>query len=208
MIEEKAQPISEELLHSTRWLQLKTLTYQDESKTIRKWDCVERSTRTSDIDGVDIIATLDAIPESDQEEGGKYVILISQYRPPMRNYCIEFPAGLSDAGETAEETARREMLEETGLMVEKVNRVSPILGMEVGLTNANCKIIYCQVQSIKISERPKQQLEDDENITIHFVKLSNIMEKLEEFAKLGFTIDAKVWTFAFGIEQASLFTKQ
>lgn len=41
-------------------------------------------------------------------------LVISQYRPPLRAWSIEFPAGLIDEGETPEEAARRELEEETG----------------------------------------------------------------------------------------------
>ncbi|KAF0974551.1 hypothetical protein FDP41_006583 [Naegleria fowleri] len=187
--------LAEETLHQTRWLRLKKLSYMDESQVKREWDCVERTTRSGEIDGVDIIATM--IP---LEETEKHVVLISQYRPPMRAYCIEFPAGLCDSGESAEQAAERELLEETGLKICKISRVSSIVGLEVGMTNANCRIVCCEVEPIKISERPKQQLEDEEHITIHLVKLSKLFDVLEEMTKNhGFIIDAKVWTYAFGI---------
>jgi ADP-ribose pyrophosphatase len=41
--------------------------------------------------------------------------LIRQYRPAVEQYTWELPAGTLDSGETAEEAARRELLEETGL---------------------------------------------------------------------------------------------
>jgi ADP-ribose pyrophosphatase len=40
--------------------------------------------------------------------------LQKQYRPPVDKIVIEVPAGLIDAGETPEECAVRELLEETG----------------------------------------------------------------------------------------------
>ena len=44
----------------------------------------------------------------------KEVLLIRQFRPPVNGYVIEFPAGLNDKGDTLEEAAKRELLEETG----------------------------------------------------------------------------------------------
>lgn len=41
-------------------------------------------------------------------------LVISQYRPPLNAFSIEFPAGLIDPQETPEDAARRELLEETG----------------------------------------------------------------------------------------------
>lgn len=41
-------------------------------------------------------------------------LVISQFRPPLNTWSIEFPAGLIDEGETPESAARRELEEETG----------------------------------------------------------------------------------------------
>ena len=49
-----------------------------------------------------------------------------QYRPPVDKVCIEVPAGLVDAGETAEQAAVRELKEETGY-VGVVSETSPIM---------------------------------------------------------------------------------
>jgi ADP-ribose pyrophosphatase len=61
-------------------------------------------------------AVLPYDPDADQ------VVLIEQYRLPalaagIDPVMVEFPAGLCDAGETPEQTARREMLEEMALPV-------------------------------------------------------------------------------------------
>jgi ADP-ribose pyrophosphatase len=41
-------------------------------------------------------------------------MIIVQYRPPVEAFCVEFPAGLIDEGESPEEAAVRELGEETG----------------------------------------------------------------------------------------------
>ena len=43
------------------------------------------------------------------------ILMVSQYRHPMQQVCVELPAGLRDIeNEDAEDCARRELLEETG----------------------------------------------------------------------------------------------
>jgi ADP-ribose pyrophosphatase len=44
------------------------------------------------------------------------VPIVRQYRPTVERYTWELPAGTLDSGETPEAAARRELLEETGLM--------------------------------------------------------------------------------------------
>lgn len=57
---------------------------------------------------------------------GPEIVLQKQYRPPTDKVTIEVPAGLIDAGETAEQAAVRELREETGY-VGTVTQKSPLM---------------------------------------------------------------------------------
>ncbi|MCJ1320480.1 hypothetical protein MMC15_005819 [Xylographa vitiligo] len=72
----------------------------------------------SAIDGVSIVASL-------QKPTGPEILLQRRFRPLTDKVCIEVPAGLIDAGETAEECAVWELREETGYVgvAQKVERV-------------------------------------------------------------------------------------
>src|ERR1700710_1705422 len=43
------------------------------------------------------------------------VLLVRQYRLPANQFLWELPAGKSDEGETVQQAAKRELIEETGL---------------------------------------------------------------------------------------------
>lgn len=48
------------------------------------------------------------------------VLIVRQYRPAVEQYSLELPSGIIDPGEEPGETARRELLEETGYAVAEV----------------------------------------------------------------------------------------
>lgn len=49
------------------------------------------------------------------DESGEKLLLNREFRLSMGDWIYSFPAGLIEPGETPEETARRELKEETGL---------------------------------------------------------------------------------------------
>ncbi|MDJ0771259.1 MAG: NUDIX hydrolase [Ilumatobacter sp.] len=73
-------------------------------------------------------------------EGLASVVLISQYRPPYEGAVIEIPAGMRDVpGEPAEETGRRELAEEAGLVAGQMAHLVDILPSP-GMTDSVCSI--------------------------------------------------------------------
>jgi ADP-ribose pyrophosphatase len=84
-----------------RFLRLALTTYIDSYGTVREWESFER---------VNCKGIVAVIPVTNNKE----VLLTRQFRPPVNGYVIEFPAGLNDRGDTLEEAAKRELLEETG----------------------------------------------------------------------------------------------
>jgi ADP-ribose pyrophosphatase len=118
------------------------------------------------------------------------IILINQYRIPQGRFCIESPAWLrEDDDEPLEETARREILEETWYAPEKLVHIgktptSSWLTTEV----IDCFIWYnCK----KVSEI--LALDNAEDIQVLEVPLSEFDDFVIEVRKrIGLTIDSKV----------------
>jgi ADP-ribose pyrophosphatase len=105
-------------------------TYLDPEGNERTWESAERLTRPKgcDIDGVGVAAILEdpANPNAEPK-----ILLQKQWRPPINQTVIEFPAGLIDPNETPEACAVRELKEETGYVGEvfkdKTFDVSPVM---------------------------------------------------------------------------------
>eukprot|EP00512_Aurantiochytrium_limacinum_P013056 CAMPEP_0171569656 /NCGR_PEP_ID=MMETSP0961-20121227/2480_1 /TAXON_ID=87120 /ORGANISM="Aurantiochytrium limacinum, Strain ATCCMYA-1381" /LENGTH=257 /DNA_ID=CAMNT_0012123999 /DNA_START=75 /DNA_END=844 /DNA_ORIENTATION=- len=154
-----------------RWLQLKKTYFIDENGVDREWETAERVTRKSGIpDAVFIIAFLDR--GRDEEE----LLLVSQFRPCVDSYVLEFPAGLVDEGETAEEAALRELREETGYIGSNP-QATPIVPADAGMTNSMLQFVQVHVDmSLPENKRPKQELEETESIQTHYVPRSELRE--------------------------------
>ena len=103
----------------------------------RVWEAAARKTRGSS--GVDAVAIAPILRHPSRPAS---TMIILQYRPPVEAYCVEFPAGLIDEGESPEQAAVRELKEETGYEG-KVRERSPTLSNQPGMTNATHQVLDC-----------------------------------------------------------------
>ena len=69
------------------------------------------------------------------DESGERILLNREYRMAMARWIYNFPAGLIDPGETPEMSARRELREETGLDLTRINDVLDNSYSAVGFSN-------------------------------------------------------------------------
>jgi len=142
---------SVEPVASTKWLALQTLQWTDQDGQPRQWDMATRTTKQSHekADAVVVIPLLrhhnkDDNPTSTTVE----TLLVEQYRPPVRQTTVEFPAGLIDAHETVEQAALRELREETGYVGEAC-KVPPLASratcMSPGLCDESVQVVLVEV---------------------------------------------------------------
>lgn len=128
------------------------------------------------------------------------LLLVEQYRPPVGAAVLELPAGLvgdddGGAGETPEQAAARELVEETGYRPRVVERLvqgpsSP--GMAAELTTL-------------VRARGLTRVSDgggisDENITVHHVPVDAVRGWLESRLEQGWLIDHKVYAALYFLD--------
>ncbi len=69
------------------------------------------------------------------DERGERILINREYRMAMAQWIYNFPAGLIDPGETPEESAARELWEETGLRLARIDDVLDNSYSAIGFSN-------------------------------------------------------------------------
>lgn len=109
------------------------------------------------------------------------VILEDQYRYPYDDIITEIPAGKGDEGETGEETARRELEEETGYRADTLEELG-LFYPSVGYTDEAIHL-YLAKDLVKTH----QHLDEGEELEYYFVPF----EKLCDMIRNGEIADGK-----------------
>ena len=167
------------------WLALNRISYCDNRGVERIWESV---TRKNSAGAVAIICRL--LP-SDR------LILVRQYRPPVDGMVIEFPAGLVNPGEDPEETAVRELREETGYHGRLI-RMIPDAFSSPGMSSEIVRLAVMEADEEAQGELVTDfdETEDIETILVKFSALENF---LQEAVRRGDQVDGRVSAFALGL---------
>ena len=75
-----------------------------------------------------------------------YVLLESEFRLATNHYVYNFPAGLIDKGEDAAQAAKRELKEETGVNLVKIEAILPPSFASQGTSDEMMQIVICTAE--------------------------------------------------------------
>ena len=113
------------LVHKGEWISLYEITYKDDCgntkvyEMVSKYGTLRNPTELSlDNLGNTAIAVVMAVFNKDMSR----ILLSKEFRMGVNQYVYNFPAGLREPGESIQESASRELMEETGLHVIDVLR--------------------------------------------------------------------------------------
>jgi len=106
---------------------------------------------------------------AERANGGKTVVIAAilqdklvvtrEFRIPIHDYEWALPAGLVDGDEMPEETAKRELKEETNLDLVSVKSYTPYLYNTAGMTNEVVSMVYCHARGT-IDQSGNEKTED------------------------------------------------
>ena len=101
----------------------------------------------------------------------KELVFVRQYKHGIGKVCIEFPAGRIEQGNTPEETAVAELLEETGISVNIKNLIK-LTELWTEPSKSSVCVTGFLVKDVAITEN--QQLEESEDIEVLKIPLNEL----------------------------------
>ncbi|MGC4376435.1 NUDIX hydrolase [Fictibacillus sp. Mic-4] len=110
------------------------------------------------------------------------LLLVRQFRKPLEKTIIEIPAGKLEKGEDPEESAKRELLEETGYECQTLAHVTSFYTAP-GFSDELIHIYYTDT----LKEAVEQQTDDDEFVEVIEVSLDKALKYVAD----GQICDAK-----------------
>ena len=107
------------------------------------------------------------------KEGEGYVfIMVDQYRHGSETVTREFPAGLTDEGEGAESAAKRELLEETG-MIGDLKEIASFNPNPAFMTNRQTFFLCTNLKKVS-----GQSLDETEEIEVSYVPVDEAIREM------------------------------
>lgn len=171
-------------LTSLKWLNMFEIAYVDKDGRPGRWQLASRFRAPKCITGK--YDSPDAVVIVPFHRTENKVVITREYRVPLADYEYGFPAGLIDSGETIKQAARRELQEETGLVVTRFLRISPPLYSSAGMTDESVSMVYVECDGTPSTDGNQ----DSEMIEVHLVSRDQASKICEDPA---LKFDAKAW---------------
>ncbi|MGD8738760.1 MAG: NUDIX hydrolase [Desulfobacterales bacterium] len=171
-------------LTAEKWLNLFEISYIARTGDEKSWQIASRQNEPKCLSGnyhrPDAVVIVPFHTVRDK------MVIIREYRVPLDDYEYGFPAGLVDDGESVEQAARRELMEETGLKVSRFIKISPPIYSSAGMTDESVAMVYVECEG----EPSNSANTDSELIEILFISPDEALALLKD-TTLKF--DAKAW---------------
>jgi len=180
----------EQLTHE-KWLNLYAAAFEHNGHTGR-WVFASRKPQPNRDRAADAVVI---VPILRQPGEPARLAMVREFRVPVGDYVFAFPAGLLESGESIEDTVRRELMEETGLEVVAVKRVSPPLYSSSGLTDESAALAFVEARA---TPKTKPKLDASEDLEVVLLDHAGVCRLCDDPTA---RIDAKAWATLYLYQQ-------
>lgn len=104
-----------------------------------------------------------------------YLLITTQFRPPLNRLVTSLPAGLLDPGDDLFSCAKREALEEGGVIIDDLELLCPTSPTSSGLSDEVNSVVMGRIISFD-----KNRLEEFEDISVKLFPLKEIEKMLDD----------------------------
>jgi ADP-ribose pyrophosphatase len=109
---------------------------------------------------------------------GKLVVS-KEFRVAIADFEWSLPAGLVDGNELPEETAKRELKEETNLDLISISKYTPYLYNTAGMTNEVVSIVFCHARG-EINGSGNEQTEEIQSFLFDKNQIKNLITNCDK----------------------------
>jgi ADP-ribose pyrophosphatase len=186
----------EQLTHE-KWLNLYAATFEHNGHSGR-WLYASRKPHPTAPTGEKPATAPDAViivPVLRMPNEPPRLVMVKEFRVPVCDYILAFPAGLIELGESIEDAARRELLEETGFEVSAVHRVTQPLYSSSGLTDEAVPMIFVDARATPRGHAKLDASEDLEVVLLDFAGICRLCDDR------SLKISARAWPILYMYQQ-------
>lgn len=148
-----------EKIHQGEFITRYNIEYETKSGLIKSYEMISRDNNMNTHDKLKNGVTQAAVMII-HDSSGERILLNREFRMAVGTWVFNFPAGLIDEGESVLQAASRELMEETGLHLDRVDEIWKESYSAVGLSNEMCRVIVGTASgTIKESDSELEEIE-------------------------------------------------
>ncbi|MCR5592973.1 MAG: NUDIX hydrolase [Saccharofermentans sp.] len=177
-------------VYESKFITRYNIEYITADGNIKNYEMVSRSSKINTYDDLKN-SPAEAVVLIIHDETGNKILLNKEFRMAVGDFAYNFPAGLIDPGEDYKQAAIRELWEETGLKLTRIDDVWPISYSAVGIMNERAIVV---VGAAEGEFAPSTSAEEE--IEAHWYTKEQVKKLVKEDEHFAARTQAYCWAWS------------